>query len=69
MSNPKYVIKNGDNHVGILWENESLGKVLTVEESIDVNFDLEIYEVETGKLVDHVDLREFIFEALPAKVN
>jgi hypothetical protein len=67
MSKAKYAVRNGDNHVGILWENEKLGKVFVVQSEIDINFDLEIMDIDTGNIVDHVDLREFIFDALPFK--
>ena len=64
MSKAKYVIANGDGIIGVLWENEKLGKVLVTDGKIDANHDLEIYEPMGGKPVKHVDLRDFLLEVL-----
>lgn len=69
MSKPKYVVSNGNKITGILWENENLGKVFVLQNEVDLNFDLEIFDIETNEYIDHVDLREFIFDALPFKQN
>lgn len=64
MSKATYAIKNGDNLTGIMWENDKLGKVFIQKEDIDPNFDLEVIDLDNGKIVKHVDLRDFLLEAL-----
>lgn len=66
MSKPKFVVANGDNSIGILWEDEKLGKVFTsTGAKIDLAFDLKILSIETGQKVENIDLRDFILRALP----
>jgi hypothetical protein len=64
LSKAKFAVRNGDNVTGILWENEKLGKVFVQQGTIDPNFDLEIYDLDTHKVVNHVDLRDFLLETL-----
>jgi hypothetical protein len=60
-----HVISNADYILGILWEDKALGKVLvTTNAPINVNHDLTIKEVSTGKEVNHIDLREFLLRAV-----
>jgi hypothetical protein len=67
MSKPKYVIRNRESIIGLLWENDKLGNVLVTypDTQIDLNQDLEIWDVESCKQVNHVDLRDFLLETLP----
>ena len=67
MSKAKYAIRNGQDVVGLLWENEKLGKVLVTypDIKIDMNFDLEIWDIETHEVIDYIDLRDFLLESLP----
>lgn len=67
MSEAKYIVINGDTILGVLWENESLGKVFVTDGKIDLNFDLEIRDFTTGENVKNVDLREFILDVIPEK--
>ena len=62
-SKPIYAIKNGDN-ISILWDTE-YGKILVAQGKIDVNVDLEIWDVETSKKVDNIDLRNVLMSILP----
>lgn len=65
MSKAKYAIRNGDNILGILWENDSLGKILVTSGNIDPNFGLEIYDCDVHKVIKYVDLRDFLLEVFP----
>ena len=67
MSKVKYGIVNGNETIGLFWENEKLGNVLVTYPNvkIDMNYDLEIRSAETGEMVNHVDLRDFLLESLP----
>lgn len=66
MSKPKYAVSNGGNVIGVLWEDDNLGKIfVSTGEKIDLAFDLKIMSIETSKKVDHIDLRDFILKALP----
>jgi hypothetical protein len=65
MSEVTHFVRNGDNITGILWNNENLGKVFVLMNNVDMNFDLEISEATTGKIVKYVDLRDFLLEVLP----
>lgn len=69
MSDAKYTIKNGDSILGILWENEKLGKVLVTDGKVDMNFDLEIYDHSKNAYVKYIDLRDFLLEVLPTENN
>lgn len=65
MSKAKYAIFNYQTHIGILWENEKLGKVfVTTGEKIDPNYDLEIYDCESNQKINNIDLRDFLLETL-----
>lgn len=69
MSKVTYAIRNGNYNIGLLWENEKLGKVLTIypDAKVDMNCDLEIINAETGHMVNHIDLRDFLLETLPVE--
>ncbi len=72
MSKSKYAVINGGNQniVGILYENEKLGKVLVTNDvKIDMNCDIEIMDVFTGEVVNSIDLRDIILEAIPHEGN
>lgn len=67
MSKVKYAIITQEKQIGLLWENEKLGKVLVLENGVKISFnqDLEIYNVDDEKLENHVDLRDFLLEIIP----
>jgi hypothetical protein len=68
MSKILYAVKNGDNIIGTLWENEKLGKVfVTTGEKIDLLHDLQIRSAETYQDEENIDLRDFILEVMPIK--
>lgn len=65
MSKLLYGVRNGDNIIGCLWENEKLGKVfVSTGKPIDLNFDLEIRNAETMEDEKFIDLKDFILECL-----
>jgi hypothetical protein len=64
----KYVISNHNYIIGRLWEDKNLGKVLvTTGENIDINFNLTIHDLQEGKEIEHVDLKEFLLTVLSKK--
>jgi hypothetical protein len=67
MSKVKYAILNGNQTIGLFWENEKLGNIFVTnpDVKIDLNWDLEIRDVKTGETVNSVDLRDFLLESLP----
>ncbi len=70
MSKAKYAVINGKNFVGILWENEKLGKVfVTNEVKIDPNCDIEVRDVFTEEVVNNIDLKDFLLEVIPHEEN
>jgi hypothetical protein len=65
MSSVKYIIINGNTIIGMLWENELLGKVFTTTgANIDLNNDLEIYDCDAN-LIKNIDLRDAILSIFP----
>ena len=63
-----YGVRNGNNIIGCLWENEKLGKVfVSTGELIDLNHDLEIRNAETMEDERVIDLKEFLLECLPIR--
>jgi hypothetical protein len=67
MSDATHVVRNGDDITGVLWENKKLGRVFVLMSDINANFDLEVIDLKTNGVVKHIDLRDFLLEALPVK--
>jgi hypothetical protein len=66
LSKAKLCVINGENVLGILWDHKQLGKVLvTTGEKLNINHDLVIRNIETGKNEKSIDLRDFLLEVLP----
>jgi len=66
-SKAEYAICNIDKCVAIVWKTD-IGRVVVVQDKIDINGDLSVVEIKNtsnGKVVDNVDLRNLIMEILP----
>lgn len=67
MSKPKYIICNGSNTFGIVWENNALGSVLVTDGILNIQDGLEIFDCDTGNETKHIDLINFILECVPGE--
>lgn len=56
-----------DECIGLVWETE-LGKIVTLEGKLNLNNNLVIRDVETGKDIDDIDLRNVLISILPQKL-
>lgn len=65
MSKPRYFITDRNSILGILWENENLGRVLVLENKNEIDFNQDIVVRDVYGIVNHVDLRDFLFEIIP----
>lgn len=65
-SKPLYVICDHSEALGIVWETE-LGKIVTIEGTINPNNNLSIKEIDSGEEISNVDLRNVIMSILPIK--
>jgi hypothetical protein len=63
-SKPMYVIVDHEKILGLVWETE-LGKIVTFQGNLDIQDNLSIREVETGKEIDNIDLRNVLMSILP----
>lgn len=63
-SKVEYAILNVDKCVALVWKT-NIGRVVVVEEKIDANGDLSIYDIKEGKTIDNIDLRNLLLEILP----
>jgi hypothetical protein len=64
-SKPIYGFYDGEDFSGIVWDTE-LGKIVTCNGNLDINMNLLIKDVETGKDVDDIDLRNVLMSILPS---
>jgi len=73
MSKPIYALLDQEKILGILWENNNLGKVLVLYNSeINFNCDWSIRNCDYNKNKDdiNIDMREFIYDIFPCnKIN
>lgn len=67
MNKPKYFITNKDGVVAIVYESDKYGRTLVIRDSIDPEFKLEIRETPSMKVVDNIDLMEFISSMIPVE--
>ena len=68
MSKPLYTLCNREGVLGLLWENNNLGKVLVLYNGeIDFNCDWSIRNCDYNKNEDdiNIDLREFLYDIFP----
>lgn len=65
MSKPRYFITDRNGVLGILWENENLGKVLVLENKNEIDFNQDIEVRDFNGVVNHIDLRDFLYEIIP----
>ena len=57
----KYGILNKENVVGLLYENDSFGKILVMKDNnVDLDFDIKIVDVHTGKTMESLDIKEWL---------
>ena len=68
MTKAKYAILNGKDWNAVLWEDKKIGNVLiTNGEEINLSWGLEIWDIEENKVVEYIDLKEFLLKVLPTK--
>lgn len=62
---PLYAFRDTcSDFIGIIWDTE-FGKIVTVENKMSINGNLDIREINTGNRVDNVDLRSLLMSILP----
>ena len=64
MNKAKYFLLNGENVIGIVYEDEKYGRTLMIRESLDPNFSLRIADI-LGNYVGDIDLMHFISSMVP----
>jgi len=64
MNKAKYFLLNGENVIGIVYEDEKYGRTLMIRENLDPNFSLSIRDTLGNELAD-IDLMNFISSMLP----
>jgi hypothetical protein len=67
MNKIKYGFVNGDNVIALVYDSEEYGRTLVVLEKLDVNFNIQLIEVDTGKPVEDKSLVEFLQSMIPNK--
>jgi hypothetical protein len=68
VSKPLYAVRNGENVLGMLWETNSDKQVfVTLTNEIDINHDLEIWDIEINQYINNVDLHDLLMDVLPHK--
>lgn len=55
-SKPIYNITDSKGFNALAWETEE-GKVVSCNGTLSINHDIEIFDIETGKHIDSIDLR------------
>ena len=65
MNNPSYFITNEYGVVAIVYDSDKYGRTLVIRESIDAESKLEIRSTPDMKLVNSVDLMEFLSSMIP----
>ena len=66
MSNKvKYTLINADNIIGIVYESDTYGRTLVLQNKLDPNYDLKVWDIQKAERVTSVDLMEFIHSLLP----
>lgn len=69
MNKSKYFLINGDEVIGIVYEDEKYGRTLVVLGKLDANRLLNIYEAGSGKKIADTDLLEFISSMIPTNID
>jgi len=64
MNKAKYFLLNGENVIGIVYEDEKYGRTLMIRENLDPNFSLSIRDTLGNELAD-IDLMNFISSMVP----
>jgi len=64
MNKAKYFLINGENVIGIVYEDEKYGRTLMIRENLDPNFSLRISDI-FGNFVGDIDLMNFISSMVP----
>ena len=67
MNKPTYFITNKDGVVAIVYESDKYGRTLVLRDAIDPEFKLEIRETPGMKIIEDVDLMEFLSSMIPTK--
>lgn len=65
----KYVIINGDDLLGYVYESEEFGRTIVIEKELDFNFPVKIWNTETQEVLGETDFKKFIFDILPRKIE
>jgi len=65
MNKFKYAITNGENVIGIIYENDRYGRTLVIFEKIDLNHPVTIWDSLENKAIVDKDFTDFIYELLP----
>lgn len=63
-SKPVYGITDNKEFNALVWETEE-GRIVSCNGTLSINYDIEIFDVETGKHIDSIDLRNLLLSILP----
>lgn len=64
---PKYIIVNYDAPIGIVYEHPQYGRTIVIQEKVDLNHPIQIWDAENNKFLENSLFLTFIQEMLPEK--
>lgn len=65
MNKVKYAIVNGDTVLGMVYESTEYGRTVTIQEKIDLNHPVYLYDIEKQQKLEETDFIKFIWEMIP----
>lgn len=66
MAKAKYCILNADSVLGLVYEDEKLGRTLVLNGEINNDFEIQIVNMD-GTPITQSDLKEYLLSLLPIK--
>jgi len=67
MNKAKYYLTNNDNIIAIVYESDKYGRTLAIRGVINPEFEIKIWSTSETKMINDIDLIEFLSSMIPAE--
>jgi len=65
MNKPTYHLVNNDSVIATVYESDKYGRTLAIRGTINPEFEIRIWSTPEGKMINDIDLMEFLSSMIP----